>query len=166
MLTLVKWIKNPDENSTNTMITRTLGKIGIMTAKALLESKVLPKHDEFWYSEIVLETKPGSQGCFVLRPIKRVTYVSYKGRRRPDFTYLIPGACEYVRRRNALLVYPHKKGAHWICSASVRKYLLNAHREGDGDYSVNAVIVVFDNTEEWTTLDPTKRKEKTRASEE
>lgn len=163
MLTLVKWIRNPNENSSNALITRTLGKIGIMPAKALLDRENLPKHDEFWYSELELETQPGSKGCFVLRPVSPVPFVESKGRTRPDFTYLIPGACDYVKQRNALLVYPHQKGPHWICSSSVRKYLLNTHRtakvekDEEETYSVNAVIVVFDGSDEWTTLDPKKK---------
>ncbi len=150
MLTLVKWITNPDPKSKNRMITRTLGKIGLMPSKVLFDGGELPRSDEFWYSEIVCETKPGNQGVFVLRPIKRIGEVPHFRGKRPDFQYLIPGTFEVVRQRNAVLIYPHRKGQHWICAQAMRKFLLSMHKRNQ-DYPVNSVIVVFDNAEDWVT---------------
>ncbi len=153
MLTLVKWIRNPNEQSSNRIITRTLGKIGVIPSKVLFEGRDLPRKNEYWYSEIVCETKPDNLGVFVLRPIKHLSYVPnlYGRGRRPDFQYLIPGTFDCIRKRNAVLVYPQTKGPNWICNSNLRQFLLNMHRQQNGRYGVNAVIIVFDNAEDWIT---------------
>jgi len=157
MLTLVKWIANPDTKSKNRIITRTLGKIGLMPSKVLFQGGDLPRPDEFWYSEIVCETKPGNQGVFVLRPIKRIEDVPHYRGKRPNFQYLIAGTFDVIRKRNAVLIYPHRKGQHWICAQAMRKFLLGLHRQED-QYPVNSVIVVFDNAGDWELLQPEETK--------
>lgn len=152
MITLVKWIENRNKTSKNRIITRTLGKIGLMPSDVLFRGGNLPKKDEFWYSEIVCETKPGRNGVFVLRPIKKIEDVPHYRTKRPNFEYLIPGMFDMQRRRNALLIYPHQRSQHWICSSPMRTFLMRKHRDTDGQqYPVNAVIVVFDGASDWVT---------------
>ncbi len=72
ILTVVKFHTNADTDSKNEVISRTLGKFGVVSN---LYKGVKPKPEEFWLARIVKNIKPDmTQGCFILEPLKKVYY--------------------------------------------------------------------------------------------
>lgn len=96
VLTLAKFHHNQDLDSNNRIITRTLGKFGIISR--LYEGE-LPKEDEFWLVRIVKNNKPEEhQGCFIVDPLKKIEYATQVGK-------LVKGMYEEVASENKQLVF-------------------------------------------------------------
>lgn len=96
VLTLAKFHHNQDLDSLNRMITRTLGKFGIISKTYEGE---LPKEDEFWLVRIVSNIRPEEhQGCFIIEPLKKLQYESQVGK-------LVKGMYEEITCENPHLVY-------------------------------------------------------------
>lgn len=156
MITLVKFIRNPIESASanNAIITKTLGKTGVVGREYSGTGVPQPKEGEFWYVEVVKERGPGSsRGLFVLKPIQKVGSVPNSAEQDPDIVHLIPGGFDSVRKDNVILVYPKKLfanrlGPNWICSIEMKKNLMEKHKEGDS-YKVNGVVIVFDGADDW-----------------
>jgi hypothetical protein len=149
MLTLCKFVHNEDKNSSNVLITKTFGKFGVIQREAIASLARKPRHNEWWYCEIVRETGAGTErGLWVLKPIKRVELIERDGYRDNNITHLFPGLYTTKRIGNAVLVYPKMRGPHWICPNAMRRHLLLRHRR-DGAYAVNSVLVVHDETDDW-----------------
>lgn len=150
MQTLVKFIRNENPRSTNMLITRTLGKYGVLHRESVTAMKdEKPGHNEWWYCEVVKETSAGTdKGTWVLKPIRRVECVEKDGFRENDITYLVPNLYSYKREGNVLLLYPKRKGPNWICPNSMRQHLMRRNRQAD-IYAVNTVMVVFDDDDSW-----------------
>lgn len=150
MITLVKFIRNRLSHTDNYLITRTLGKVGVVKKELFGVMDPRPRHDEFWFAEILSEVRPNeSKGCWILRPIRPIGTVTRKGGfSEPDIVRLIPGTFDVERRGNTLYIYPHaansEKGPNWILDVEVRRQLLHRFRAADGSFEVNSVIVVFD----------------------
>ncbi len=150
MITLVKFVRNELEGSSNELITRTLGKIGVIESNTFEQMKPKPRHDEFWYVEIAKEVKEGTtKGCYILKPILKIGTTRVRGWETPDIVRLIPGTFRIEKRGNTLFIFPHKvdgtNGPNWILEGELRRYLLRQHRDPKtGYYNVNSVIVVFD----------------------
>lgn len=151
MRTLVKWIQNDNTQSSNVLITRTLGKIGALHRESIAAMSQKPKAGEWWYSEVVKETGAGTaRGLWVLNPVERVPRIEKDGFRDHDLNYLVPAMFTPYRSGNALLLFPKRKGPHWICHNPMRRHLIRSQRHaGSGDYQVNSVVVVFDDQRDW-----------------
>lgn len=150
MLILAKFIHNDNPRSTNVLITRTLGKFGVLHRESIEQMQQKPRANEWWYCEIVKETGAGTdRGCWVLKPIKRVEMVEKHGFRDNDITYLFPNMYTAQRQGNVLLLYPKRMGPNWICPSSMRQHLMRQHRNAS-TYKVNTVMVVFDQDTDWT----------------
>lgn len=155
MITLVKFIKNKQDDAppNNKVISRTLGKTGVLSWEHITSDELIPQAEEFWYVEVLKEIGAGTpKGVFILRPIQKVSQKT-KGD-GPDITHMIPGTYTSEVRGNTILLYPKilnypdSLGPNWICSLVLRRKLMNKYREGN-TYKVNSIIVVFDGATTW-----------------
>lgn len=149
MITLVKFIRNRVSHTDNYLITRTLGKVGVVKKELFAVMDPRPRHDEFWYVEILEEVRPNeAKGCWILRPLKPIKLINRKGFSEPDIVRLIPGTFAVERRGNTLYIYPDQvnaeTGPNWILDVEVRRQLLHRYREANGSFGVNSVVVIFD----------------------
>ncbi len=157
MITLVKFHLNKATNAArnNYIVTKTMGKTGVLDWERVRKHKRLPKDEEFWFVEIVKERGAGTQsGLFVLDPIEKVSTIVKDGAERPDIIRMIPGTYTSKKKGNTLLLYPQftwhpkKLGPNWVCGLTIRKAIKQEYYE-DGNYSVNSIIVVMDGTDDW-----------------
>ncbi len=149
MLTLAKFITNDNPQSTNVLITRTLGKFGVLHRDSVASLVQKPQANEWWYCNVVRETAATTaHGCWVLAPVKKIGIVERDGFRENDITYLLPNMYKREQRGNVLLLHPSRQGPHWICSNKLRQHLMQRHRTAD-TYQVNTVMVVFDGATDW-----------------
>ncbi len=153
MITLVKFIRNPREDSSpnNMFITRTLGKTGVLSWDHIDDASSTPRAEEFWYVRIVKEVGAGTaRGVFLLEPIGRVTSGGTGGNK---LSHIIPGTYKTKTVGNTMLLhpkilhYPESLGPHWICSLTMKKKLMSELH--NGEYVINSVIVVFDGEHDW-----------------
>jgi hypothetical protein len=156
MITLVKFIvnKRETEGGNNPVITKTLGKTGVVHWSTATRKKLMPKEEEFWFVNIMKEKGAGTpHGLFVLEPLERVR-LSQRTVGEPDIIHMIPGTYDLERVDNVLLLHPHtnwypeRLGPNWICGLSIRKSLFQRYRTDD-TYNVNSIVVVFDRTSNW-----------------
>lgn len=159
MITLVKFIKNRIKNSPNRVVTRTLGKIGLIHPETYEVMNPRPQHDEFWFVDILYESWKGTnRGMFVLNPFKKVSLVVRDGKPEPDVVRLIPGTFKVELKDSVLYVYPKnasvEKGPNWILDLETRQFLLTQFRGPKEDVAVNAIVVVFDSQESQDQVDP------------
>lgn len=159
MITLVKFIKNRQEDAppNNKVISKTLGKTGVLSWEHITSKDMIPQAEEFWYVDVLKEIGAGTaKGVFMLRPLKKVAQ-KVKGE-GPDIIHMIPGTYTTDVIGNTILLHPkilnHPKelGPNWICSLTMRRKLINKYREGD-TYKVNSIIVVFDGATTWDKED-------------
>jgi hypothetical protein len=155
MITLVKFMKNRQEDAppNNKVISKTLGKTGVLSWEHINGQDQVPQAEEFWYVEIMKEKGAGtSRGVFMLRPIQKVPEKVKDG--EPDIIHMIPGTYTTELTENTILLhpkilsYPEELGPNWICSLTMRRKLMNKHRE-EGQYKVNSIIVVFNGATDW-----------------
>ena len=156
MITLVKFFTNKrePEGGNNPVITRTLGKTGVVHWSLATQKKLLPKAEEFWFVRILKEKGARTpHGLFVLEPLERVR-MSHKFIGEPDIVHMIPGTYDIAQVDNTLLLHPHttwypeRYGPAWVCNLSVKKSLYQKYCK-DGAYQVNSLIVVFDRATDW-----------------
>lgn len=160
MITLVKFHENkrPDAAKTNKVITKTLGKTGVLDWEKVEEHGRVPKDEEFWFVEVVLEKGAGTpRGLFVLNPLEQIGTLDSG---KPDIVRMIPGTYKTEKVGNTVLLHPSqlyegRLGPNWICSLSVRKTIMEKYKLS-GKYTVNSVIVVFDGTNDWNREEPQK----------
>lgn len=96
VLALAKFHHNQDLDSSNKMITRTLGKFGIISKTYTGE---MPTEDEFWIVRIINNIRPEEhQGCFILEPLKKVDYSKQIGK-------LVNGMYEEILSENKHIIY-------------------------------------------------------------
>lgn len=156
MITLVKFIRNKQKNAKNKLVTRTLGKVGVIHSAIYEAMPEKPRNDEFWYAEIIDEVGKGlSTGCFILNPLKKVPTVSKYGRNIPDVIRLIPGTYDTDRLGNTIYIYPKQMpegldGPHWILDVGTKEYLTRLHKGkhaktgNEVKYNISSMIVIFD----------------------
>ena len=150
MITLAKFIANDNPQSTNMLITRTLGKFGVLHRDSVAKLVQKPQANEWWYCNVVRETSASTErGCWVLAPIRKIGIVERDGFRENNITYLLPNMFRKERKGNVLLLHPTSAGPHWICSNKMRQHLMRRHRTADA-YQVNTVMVVFDGAAAWS----------------
>lgn len=133
------------------LITRTLGKIGVLDRAFVMAMRGRrPQANEWWYCEAVRETGAGTErGLWVLKPLQWVERTERQGFLENDIAYLFPGAYDIHRAGNTLLVYPKRVGPNWIISNPMRRHLMRKYRQAEAGYEVNSVVVVFDHAVEW-----------------
>jgi hypothetical protein len=159
MITLVKFIKNKQEDAppNNRVISKTLGKTGVLSWEHIDGNAVTPQAEEFWYVEIMKEKGAGtSKGVFMLRPVRKV---ADNKTGEPDIVHMIPGTYRTERLGNTILLHPKilnggndGYGPNWICSLTMRRKIMNKYKVGN-DYQINSIIVVFDQNSEWCRED-------------
>jgi hypothetical protein len=155
MITLVKFIENPNKESNNKIITKTLGKFGVFDNRdGNLPEDNIPKPLEFWKVEITKELviyREGGVigGCFILNPISTIgRRVKKNKRNEPDISYLVPGGYKTRRYGHALVIIPKKLGLNWVCGLEVRRHLRDYYHK-NGKYELNSFVVSLDGTSEW-----------------
>jgi hypothetical protein len=147
MLTLVKFIDNYTPESRNKIITRTLGKLGVVDGGTLSRLAEKPKPREFWYCDIIKETGAGSaKGVFVLSPLRKIKVATIDGFETVDVVHLVPGMFDAVKEQNVMLIYPKTAGPNWIMSNVLRQHLMGRDKT---TYAINSVVVVFDKAKDW-----------------
>lgn len=134
--TIVKFFTNVQQQSAGTingnpkiynhLITRTLGKLGVIDSK-WEPSEDIPKDGEFWLVEICRETSPArAQGVFVLQPIRQVE--------TSEVQRLAPGMYDEENEQGTVIITPNlREDFYWMLPLSLRKAMTN----------VNAVIVEY-----------------------
>lgn len=125
----------------NQLMTRTLRKIGFIddvTPNYDLES--YPQAGEYWLVDIVREnvgTAP-NKGCFVLKPIKRVT----------SLNPLIPGMYSSEVYHGTIVLTPPDLDKFWVLSSPAKKTLLDSY-EG-----CNAIVINHGGEKRWRRRKP------------
>lgn len=95
-IVIVKFFTNSLEDSYNTLITRTLKKIGVINRSYTND---MPKNGELWRVKIINEICEGqSKGCFILDPLKVVD--------PKTIIKLVPGMYTDSIENKILFVYP------------------------------------------------------------
>jgi len=149
MLTIAKYLFNRVESRQNKLITRTLGKVGVIDPVIYAHLETRPNHDEFWFSEVLSELGKGTnKGVFILRPIKKVPTTFNNGLAEPAIVRLIPGTFSVEQREGTVYLYPATAngllGPNWILDMDVRQYLSKKFTDHTGRCAFNSVIVVLD----------------------
>lgn len=111
----------------NHLITRTLGKLGVIDSKWVPVDVDAPKDGEFWLVEIIKETNPSkAQGVFVLTPICPVD--------TSDVQRLAPGMYEEEDEEGTIIITPKlREDFYWMLPLSLRKSMRDA----------NAIVVKY-----------------------
>lgn len=134
--TVVKFFTNVQSPSSGTiegkpkihnhLITRTLGKLGVIDSKWKPEDEP-PKDGEFWLVEIIRETSPAqAQGVFVLKPIRKIE--------TSEVQRLAPGMYDEENEQGTVIITPSLRADfYWMLPLSLRKAMTEA----------NAVIVRY-----------------------
>jgi len=160
MITLVKFIKNKQEDAppNNKVISKTLGKTGVLSWEHIEGDQPIPQAEEFWYVDIVKEKGAGTpKGVFMLKPIEKISNTNGNPS-DPSIVHMIPGTYKTERVNNTILLHPKilnddgKLGPNWICSLTMRRKLMNKYKSGES-YQVNSIIVVFDGKMSWVKED-------------
>jgi hypothetical protein len=118
-LVLAKFIVDATRpNSRNRLITKTLGKIGVVSADYTGRA---PNDEEFWLCTVVKEvTKTQSNpssGLFILKPVRYVD--------RTQVNYLTTGFYTYEDEGGIRYVIPKYKNMYWLLSIEERRRLLD-----------------------------------------
>ena len=149
MLTIAKFLFNKVESRQNKLITRTLGKVGVIDPVIYASLETRPNHDEFWFVGVLNELGRGTnRGVFVLHPIKKVPTTFHNGLAEPAIVRLIPGTFSVEQREGTLYLYPATAngllGPNWILDMDVRQYLSKKIIDSTGKCTFNSIIVVLD----------------------
>jgi hypothetical protein len=156
LVTLVKFIPNAQvDHPLNRVITKTLGRVGFITAEYYRAhdqdptTYVMPASEEYWYAEIVSEIGRNLQrGCYLLLPIRKVANVVRDGRLQPDIVRLIPGTFEVKKDGRTLYIYPPRTAGstipNYVLDGDTKDYILRQHKVGAQTYSISSFVVVFD----------------------
>lgn len=128
-LTLVKFyvdIKRP--TSRNRLITKTLGKIGVISADY---NGVAPNDEEFWLcgfrKEVTKSPAEPASGLFILKPIRYVD--------RLQVQYLTVGLYTCEDEGGIRYVIPKYKNVYWLMSIAERRRLIDPDR-------IHSIVVV------------------------
>lgn len=128
---IVKFHENQDTRNRNKIITRTLGKFGVVSTAWYKDKRPdqHPQAGEFWKVKIIKEVGVGTeQGCFVLIPLEKTDV--------QDLDKLLPGFYRESFYHNVLIITPNKalNGSNWILPLAIRKNI-------QGVYSVIVDLV-------------------------
>jgi hypothetical protein len=151
MITIVKFIENENKGSSNSVISKTLGKYGVFNNRdGSLPPEQIPSPGEFWRVEVVKEIitrkKSGNAGgCFLLKPLSKVGHMDSG---KPDITYLVPGGYEASHFQMSLVIVPKPLGFNWILDLDLRHHLRDQYHN-DGVYKLNSFVVSLDGSTKW-----------------
>lgn len=124
---IVKFHENKDRDNRNNLITRSLGKFGVIQT-AWFENKrpdQIPKAGEFWKVRIIKEVGVGHrEGCFVMHPLENVHVT--------EIEKLLPGMYDEEYINNILLIKPtpglSRSGrGNWIIPLAIRKKITGVY---------------------------------------
>lgn len=135
LYSVVKFLDNKSQSSSNRLVTMTLGKYGFVNTDYEGPS---PKHDEFWLVRIDREICANTlKGCLVLTPVKHVE--------RKDIHTLVPGCEMYTEfyEDGIRYVLPRDKEKYYILPLDHRKRIRD----------VRSVIVVNFSLAKFTNSD-------------
>lgn len=151
MITIVKFIENDNAESSNPIISKTLGKIGVFnTRDSTVPPEQLPAAGELWRVEIVKEIitykdSGNTGGCFLLKPMSKIGNLDTG---KPDITYLVPGGYDASRFKASLVIVPRTLGFNWIAGLDLRHHLRDKYHN-DGKYELNSFVVSLDGSTSW-----------------
>jgi hypothetical protein len=135
--TIVKFYNNPKPigggtvagkpKMHNTLITRTLGKLGVIDSSWIPTEGEIPKDGSFWLVEILRDTSPTkAQGVFVLAPVRKVE--------TDEVQKLSPGMYDEESDEGTVIITPKlREDFYWILPLSLRKAMENT----------NAIVVKY-----------------------
>lgn len=132
--TIVKFIvDNSRPHSRNHLITRTLGKIGVISADY---NGVAPNNEEFWLvgfrKEVTKSQGNPCSGLFILEPLRYID--------RTQINYLSPGLYSVEDECGIRYVIPKFKNSFWLMSIPDRRRLVehsNSHSVVVVNYNIN-----------------------------
>ena len=114
---IVKFFLNNDKVSRNEIITKSLGKIGVVNS---LYDGPPPQNAEFWKVEVLRETHVGcNKGCFVLAPLEKIDDAS--------ITRLLPGLYTEETYSGIRIIRPKKQGYNWILPLIHKQCIKDVH---------------------------------------
>lgn len=151
MITIVKFIENENEGSSNPILSKTLGKYGVFNDRdGTLSEDQIPSAGEFWRVEILKEIitrkeSGNAGGCFVLKPLSKVGNLDGG---KPDITYLVPGGYEASQFKTSLVIMPRPLGFNWLAGLDLRHHLRDQYHN-EGKYELNSFVVSLDGSTEW-----------------
>ena len=151
MITIVKFIENSEERSSNPILSKTLGKYGVFNDRdGSLSKEQIPSAGEFWrveiLKEVIIHKESGNAGgCFVLKPLSKIGHLDNG---KPDITYLVPGGYNAVRFKTSLIIVPRTLGFNWVAGLDLRHHLRDTYHH-DGKYELNSFVVSLDGSAEW-----------------
>ena len=104
----------------NHLITRTLGKFGVIDSKWEPIDNNTPKDGEFWLVELVRETSPAkAKGVFILRPIRQIS--------TSEVQRLSPGMYDEENEEGTIIITPNlRDDLYWMLPLSLRKSMTDA----------------------------------------
>lgn len=128
-LTLAKFhVDTTRPTSRNRLITKTLGKIGVISADY---NGVAPNDEEFWlcgfHKEVTKSAANPCSGLFILKPIRYVD--------RCQINYLTLGLYTYEDDGGIRYVIPKYKNMYWLMSIEERRRLIEPSR-------IHSIVVV------------------------
>lgn len=133
---IVKFYLN-EKNGKKSLITRTLGKIGLVEGNWIREHKNTntkkPQNKEFWVVEIADEIFPGkNRGCFILRPISEIASI--------DIMKLVGGFYSEEVINGILYIHPNRHELPWILPLSQKQAMAD-------NKEIYAILVPLEITE-------------------
>ena len=108
MEVILKFFANETPCSTNEVVSRTMGKICIVTNRRRQDG-AMPQDGEFWRCRVLKELRAGQRrGCFFVAPLSQVG--------QDDLLYLLPGMYDTTVKNGLLIVTPKQdyRGKHCI----------------------------------------------------
>ena len=132
--TIVKFIVDTSRpHSRNHLITRTLGKIGVISADY---NGTAPNNEEFWLvgfrKEVTKSQGNPCSGLFILEPLRYID--------RTQISYLSPGLYSIEDECGIRYVIPKFKNSFWLMSIPDRRRLVeqsNSHSVVVVNYDIN-----------------------------
>jgi hypothetical protein len=116
-IVIVKFFINNNKTSRNEILTRTLGKIGVINS--LYQGEAIQDKD-VWRVRILRETHVGiNKGCFVLEPMERLEAES--------ITRLLPGLYVDNVVGGILFIRPKRPGYNWILPLSHKRSIRDVY---------------------------------------
>ena len=127
---IIKFHENQDRNNRNTILTRTLGKFGVIST-AWYNGKrddEVPRASEFWKVKIIKEVQVGQRnGCFILEPLEKLPNGA------EDVDKLLPGFYTQEYYNSILIIRPkaglqsHRNKPNWMLPLAIKKELAGVY---------------------------------------
>lgn len=120
MIVILKFFQNEQRPDLDTVISRTLMKVAVISKNyaarsATSTAHAMPVDKELWRCRVVKEMYPGeAKGCFIVEPIEKVEHTNTQ--------YLLPNGYTTEVIHGRLLVHPRVKG-NWMLDLMLRKIL-------------------------------------------